>query len=68
VADRRCFDPVLMSIDVGVPVLDLGEQDRWFIDERHGTGYRVFEVTETLLGWALSTAVVAGVTRRVVKV
>jgi uncharacterized protein YjbI with pentapeptide repeats len=68
VEDRRCFDPILMSIDVGVPVLDLGEQDRWFVDERHGTGYRVFGLAETLLGWALTSAAIAGITRRVVKI
>jgi hypothetical protein len=65
--EGRCFNATLMSIDVGVPVLDLGEQDRWYIDDQHGAGYRVFEVTETLLGWALTTAAIAGITRRVIK-
>jgi hypothetical protein len=67
VAGRSCFQPFVYSLDVGLPIVDLGATDVWTVDERRAPAVRWSVLAETALGWLLTTAAVAGITRRVVK-
>lgn len=52
------FDPILYAVDVLVPVISLNHRDAWAASGSAQTWVLVF----TVAGWALTTALVAGLT------
>lgn len=62
--DTPCFSELVFSIDTVVPVLDLRQTDSWFISGEKATPYELFHYGQIGVGWVLTTAVVAGVGRR----
>lgn len=64
-ADAPCFQPVVFSLDTLVPVVSLGQDSAWHVssDVRRGPLYEWLQWSQIVLGWVLSTAVVAGAGR-----
>lgn len=58
--DYPCLQPLLYASDIVVPVIDFGQRAAW--RQTGGLGYRLIPATGTLLGWLLTTLVVAGFT------
>jgi len=57
-----CFDPWLYATDTVVPVISLGQQDAWRLDQsRAGAGIRVTLLFTSALGWILTTLLIGGV-------
>jgi hypothetical protein len=56
VAETAPFQPVLYAVDVLLPVVSLGQDTAW---NAHGAAQWVAAVG-TLLGWLLTSALVAG--------
>jgi hypothetical protein len=64
VCDSRypCFEPRLYAADTVVPVISLGQQDAWRLDDsRAGVGIQVTLLFTSALGWILTTLLIAGV-------
>lgn len=66
-AASACYSPVVYALDLLVPVIDFEQGDAWRIrsDVRRGPAYAVFGWVLIALGWALTTALVAGFGRLV---
>jgi hypothetical protein len=56
---RPPWNPALYTLDLLLPVIDLGQADRW---QLRG-GWEWLSVVMILLGWILATSVAAGATR-----
>jgi hypothetical protein len=63
--DVRCFRPVIYSIDIVIPLVDLGQRTTWRADphDHPGTAIEAIVTICTLLGWALSTLFALSFTR-----
>jgi hypothetical protein len=59
---RGLPDEIMYAVDTFVPIIDFGEADRWVA---HGSLMRGSRWAVILLGWALSSIVVAGFTKLV---
>lgn len=59
-----CFDPVAYGFDVVVPIIDLGQRDKWAPDYHHAYGplFVIMDWLLTVAGWFVATMAVAGVT------
>jgi hypothetical protein len=68
-ADAACFNALLLSADVALPIVDLGYDGDWKVDRRgnHGGLFVWFHAAEVAAGWTLATLVVAGLTRRAIR-
>ena len=58
------FRPLLFSLDAVLPVVNLGQDDRWAIT---GGGAQWWYAFSVLAGWALATVLVAALTARLVR-
>jgi hypothetical protein len=58
------FRPLLFSLDAVLPVVDLGQDDRWNIV---GGGAQWWYAFSVLAGWALATVLVSALTARLVR-
>ena len=58
------FRPLLFSLDAVLPVVDLGQDDRW---EIVGGGAQWWYAFSVLAGWALATVLVSALTARLVR-
>ena len=67
IVKAACFQPFVHSLDVGLPIIDVGSSDTWTVDARRAPWVTWFVAAETLLGWLFTTAGVAGLTRRAIK-
>lgn len=58
------LQPLMYSLDVLLPIIDLGQASRWTPDRRRPGGVAVqwFHWGLVLVGWTLTTLVVAGIT------
>jgi transposase len=68
-ADSACFNALLLSADVALPIVDLGYDGDWKVN-RQGNYGRWFvwgHAIEVAAGWTLATLVVAGLTRRAIR-
>jgi hypothetical protein len=63
-ADYPCFQPLVYSADVVLPIVDLRQQEFWIPDASKpwGWAYLTYLWLSILAGWALATALVAGLT------
>lgn len=52
------FNPLVFALDVLAPVIDLGQRSSWQVS---GAGYRLWSWLAVLAGWALTTALVVGI-------
>jgi hypothetical protein len=57
-----CYSPWAYSFDILVPVVSLGQTDAWAPEGRRGDFVRYYGYVLTVLGWALATMAVAGLT------
>jgi hypothetical protein len=59
-----CFEALAYSIDVVLPIIDLKQRDRWYVDSRTADGEYVAtaDLVFTLAGWLLATLFVASFT------
>jgi hypothetical protein len=58
------FRPLLFSLDTVLPVVNLGQDDRWTIT---GGGAQWWYAFSVLAGWALATVLVSALTARLVR-
>jgi len=58
------FRPLLFSLDAVLPVVNLGQDDRW---ETMGGGAQWWYAFSVLAGWALATVLVSALTARLVR-
>lgn len=58
------FRPLLFSLDAVLPVVNLGQDDRWAIT---GGGAQWWYAFSVLAGWALATVLVSALTARLVR-
>lgn len=57
IAEIPAFQPLLYSVDLVLPIVDLGQHDAWLAE-----GPAQLGVFLTLAGWVLATAAVAALT------
>lgn len=57
IAEIAAFQPLLYSVDLVLPIVDLGQRDAWIAE-----GPAQLGVFLTLAGWVLATAAVAALT------
>jgi hypothetical protein len=64
-AQRRCFSPVLYTIDTVIPLISLDQRSTWYPDP-HAPGGELLLLwlnVATLLGWLLSSILVLSLAR-----
>jgi len=64
VCDSRypCFEPGLYATDTVIPVISLGQQEAWRLDDsRAGIGIQATLLFTSALGWILTTLLIGGV-------
>ena len=59
-----CLEPIIYALDVIVPLVNLRQRESWYPDSSTRGGSILATLTSvlTIVGWMLTTAVVAGVT------
>jgi hypothetical protein len=68
-SDAPCFNALLLSADVALPIIDLGYEDAWHV---HGSEdahwlYEYGAAAQIAFGWTLATLAVAGFARRAIR-
>ena len=59
---KPCFSPLLLSLDLIVPVVEIGQQSFWIPTKGP---WQAWAVGQSAAGWALTTAAVAGYARKI---
>lgn len=63
-SDYPCFESFTYSLDDVLPIVDLQQRDRWYVDTRSASGrwVGVASLIFTLLGWVFATLLAASFT------
>jgi hypothetical protein len=63
-SDYPCFESFTYSIDAVLPIVDLKQRERWYVDTRStgGEDVAIASLVFTLVGWAFATLLAASFT------
>ena len=59
---KPCFSPLLLSLDLVVPIVEVGQQSSWIPTRQP---WQTIAAGQAAAGWALTTAAVAGYARKI---